>query len=79
MKAISYSEFFLVFKDLHGHLLTRGLNPEYMRLNSEASTAFQIQLKSKDIKFQLASPGIHRRNADERVISIFKYYFIAGI
>ena len=41
LKAISESEFIRVFKDLHESLLTRGINPEYMRLDNETSPNFQ--------------------------------------
>ena len=79
MKAISGSKFIWVFKDLHKHLFTIGINPEYKRMDNEASPTFQKELKSKDIDFQLSPPGIHRPNAHERAISTFKDYFIAGI
>ena len=36
MKAISDGEFIRVFKDLHKHLLIRGLKPAYMRLYNES-------------------------------------------
>ena len=79
MKARSYSKFIWVFKDLHEHLLTRGLNPEYMILDNEASPDFQRELKSKYIGFQPSPPVMHFRNAVERVISTFKYHFIVVI
>ena len=41
MKSRADSEFIRVFTDLHEHLLTRGVNPEYMRMVNEASPAFQ--------------------------------------
>ena len=55
MKEISDSESIQVFKDLHEHILTRGLKPEYMRLENEASPDFQRYTKAKGIEFQLAS------------------------
>ena len=42
MKAISDSKFIRVFKDLHDHLLSRGIKPAHMRLDKEASPAIQI-------------------------------------
>ena len=41
MKLRSDREFIQVFTDLHEHLITRGLKPAYMRLENEASPAFQ--------------------------------------
>ena len=79
MKAGEDSKSFWVFKDLHENLLTRGINPAYMRMENEASTAFQRERKPKDINFQLALPVMNHRNTDERAISTFKDNFIARI
>ena len=76
MKAISDSNFVRVLKDLHEHLLTRGLNPLYIILYNEASPAFQRELNSKYINFQLSPRGIHRRNASELAISTFRDHLI---
>ena len=78
MKSTADRDFIRVFTDIHEHLLNRGIKPEYTRLNNKASTAFQIE-KPKDIDFQPAPPGMHRRNAADRTISTFKDQFIAGI
>ena len=59
MKPRADSEFIRLFTDLHDHLLTRGINPEYKRLDNESSPAFQRELKAKNIDLQLAPPGIH--------------------
>ena len=56
MKSRADSKFIRFFTDLHGHLLARGLKPEYMRLYNEASPDFQIELKVKNIDVQLAPP-----------------------
>ena len=79
MKSRSDSEFIRVFTDLHEHLLTRGLKPAYMRLENGASPAFQRELKAKKTDFQLATPGMHCRNAAEWAIRTFKDHFIVGI
>ena len=50
-----------------------------MRMYYEASPSFQRELKSKDIDFQLAPPGMHRRNTAEHLIRTFKDHFIRGI
>ena len=50
-----------------------------MQLDNEASPAFQSLLKDKCINYQMAPPGMHRRNAVERAISTFKDHFIAGL
>ena len=79
MKPRPDSKFFQVFKDLHEHLITRGIKLEYTRLKNEASPVFQRKLKSKDINFQLAPPGTHLCNAAERDIITFKDHFITGL
>ena len=79
MKSRVESEFIRVFTYLHENLLTRGINSAYMRLYNEASTALQIELKAKNIDFQLSPPGIHIRIAAEREIRTFKDHFIAGV
>ena len=55
MKSRAYSEFIQVFTDLHEHLLARRLKPSYMRLENESIPKFQIELKAKNIDFQLSS------------------------
>ena len=50
-----------------------------MRLDNEAFPVFQSLVMDKCIDYQLAPPGIHRRNAAERVISTFKDQFVSGI
>ena len=79
MKNRTDKEFICVFQDLHGHLNTRGLKPNYMRLDNEASPTFQTLLKDKCIDYQLEPPGMHRRIAEERAIRTFKYHFITGL
>ena len=36
-----------VYQDLHIHLTTKVLNPNYLQLDNEASPAFQALLKEK--------------------------------
>ena len=79
MKNRMDKEFIRVFQDLHGHLITSCLNPNYIILDNGASPAFQDIRKEKCIDYQLDPPGIHIINAEERVISTSKDQFIAGI
>ena len=79
MNSRSDSEFIWAFTDIHEHLLTRGINPTYMRLDNEASPAFQGELKVNNIDFKLSPPGMHCRNAAEWAISTFKDNFIARL
>ena len=79
MKSRKYSKFIRVFTDPHKHLLTRELNPAYMRLGNESSPAFQRKIKAKKTDFQLYSPVMHRRNAGEWEIITFKHNFITRL
>ena len=63
MKSIVYSKFIQVFADLYDRLLTRGIKPEYIRLDNESSPDFQRELKAKNIYFQPSPPRMYRRNA----------------
>ena len=78
MKSMTDSKFVWFFKELHAHILTSVLNTAYMRLENEASPAFQRELQAQDIKFQLAPPGLDCRNADEHAIIKLKYHIVAG-
>jgi hypothetical protein len=46
-------------------------------MDNESSTALRHFLHSKDIRFQLVSPHVHRQNAAERSIQTFKNHFVA--
>ena len=48
-----------------------------MHLDNEASPEFHALLKEKNINYQLAPPGMYRKNAAERAIDTFKDHFIA--
>ena len=70
-------EIISVIQDLHGHLTTRFLKPNYMRLDNEASPAFQALPKKKCIDYQLSPTVMHRRNTAESATSTLKDDFIA--
>ena len=50
------SYFIRVFMELPEHLLTRGLNPAYTILDNKYSHTLKIELKAKNIDFQLDPP-----------------------
>lgn len=61
-------------------LISRGLRPKLQRLDNEASEALKQYLgEEQGIEYQLAPPGMHRRNAAERAIRTFKNHLIAGL
>ena len=79
MKSRTDKEFIFVFQNLHGHLITRGIKPNYMLFNIKAFPAFQNLLKEKIIDYQLSPPGMHQCNEEERSFGTFKDHFIEGI
>ena len=79
MNSRAGSEFIRVFTELPENLPIRGIKPAFTRLDNEASTAFQREIKAKNTDFQLSPPGMHLCNVFERAISTFKDNFIAGI
>lgn len=61
-------------------LISRGVRPKLQRLDNEASAALKQYLREEiGIDYQLAPPGMHRRNAAERAIRTFKNHLIAGL
>ncbi|KAI2500612.1 hypothetical protein MHU86_13833 [Fragilaria crotonensis] len=60
-------------------LCNAGLRPALQRLDNECSAPLKSFLHDEGIDFQLAPPGVHRRNAAERAIRTFKNHFIGGL
>jgi hypothetical protein len=67
------------YQAIHSKLYAAGLRPRLQRLDNECSEPLKEFLNKETIDFQLAPPGIHRRNAAERAIRTFKNHFIAGL
>jgi hypothetical protein len=65
------------YSKIYDELTAKGLKPKFQTMDNEASTALNHFLHSKDIKFQLAPPHIHRQNAAERAIQTFKNHVVA--
>jgi hypothetical protein len=75
----SATEHLRAYKAMLAILISRGLRPQLQRLDNEASNLLKHFITASGIDFQLAPPGIHRRNAAERAIRTFKNHFIAGL
>lgn len=60
-------------------LAKSGAQPNIYVMDNEASTDLKTAMKSKNIRYELVPPHIHRRNAAERAIRTFKNHFIAGL
>ena len=67
------------FMELFGRLKQTGTAPSFYILDNECSNDLKSALSKNNIKFQLAPPHQHRRNAAERAIQTFKNHFIAGL
>ena len=67
------------FLNLYQRLVASGAAPTFYVLDNECSGDLKHALKKNQIKFQLAPPHQHRRNAAERAIQTFKNHFIAGL
>ena len=79
MKSKSAAEILAAYKRAHAVLTAAGLRPKLQRLDNEASTILKQFMNDENVDFQLAPPGVHRRNAAERAIRTFKNHFIAGL
>ena len=66
-------------QEVYELLKRTGLKPRLARLDNECSALLKTFFYDNDIKFQLAPPHIHRRNAAERAIRTFKNLFLAGL
>jgi hypothetical protein len=79
MKSSGDQEMVRAYNKLIQELVDHGSKPCLQRLDNECSNALRSLLNQHDIKFQLAPPHMHRRNAAERAIQTFKNHFIAGL
>jgi len=79
MKTRTAGSIVAAYKTLHKRLCDAGLRPLLQRLDNECSAALKNFMREEDIDYQLAPPGIHRRNAAERAIRTFKNHFIAAL
>jgi len=60
-------------------LIRCGQFPTIFIFDNECSADLKNALFKIDIKYQLAPPYIHRRNAAKRAIQTFKHHFLAGL
>jgi hypothetical protein len=72
-------ELLKAFQFMEQELVARGLKPNLMKLDNEASKLLKTYLHQQDITFQLVPPYSHRRNSAKRAIRSFKDHLIAGL
>ena len=78
MKSRHASEILAAFQHSNEIFLKAGFSPRLHRLDNECSTVLKDHLQEEQIDFQLAPPGIHRRNSAERAIRTAKNHLIAA-
>ena len=79
MKSQTAIELLRAYTKLHTFLTDRGLKPVLQRLDNEAPGNLKQFMHDNQINFQLVPPHLHRRNAAERAIGIWKEHFIATL
>ena len=67
------------FITMYAKLANRGISPNLFILDKKCSYELKQALTKNKLKYQLAPPYKHRRNAVERAIQTFKKHFIAGL
>jgi hypothetical protein len=77
MKNRSDTEAIRAYSKIYDELTAKGLKPKFQTMDNEASTARKHFFHSKDIKFKLVPPHVHRQNAAERAIQTFKNHLVA--
>jgi hypothetical protein len=72
-------ELLKAFQFMEQELVARGLKPNLMKLDNEASKLLKDYLYQQDITFQLVPPYSHRRNSAEQAIRSFTDHLIARL
>jgi hypothetical protein len=67
------------YQVLHECLVAAGLQLQLQSLDNGISQSLKQFMTSEGIDYQLVPPGVHRRNAAEQAIRMFKNHFIAGL
>jgi hypothetical protein len=79
MKNRTDNEMIRAYTALHQKFINAGLKHELQIMDNECSTEFRQYLTDQHITLQLVTPHIHRQNAAEQAIQIFKNHFMAGL
>jgi hypothetical protein len=79
LKSHSGAELLRAFTKLHEYLAERGLPAALHILDNECPQSLKEYIKKTGATLQLAPPNMHRTNAAEKAIDIWKCHFIAGL
>ena len=77
LKTRTGNELVSTVQSIHHYLAQRGHEPKYHAMDNETSIKMKECLKSEKVIFQLVPPYLHRVNATEWTIHIFKNHFIS--
>ena len=75
----SYKETIRALTSLSEDLKGRVITPGFYFMDNKASTALNLKMTTKNIKYKLVPPSNHRTNNAERAIKTFKNHFISGM
>jgi hypothetical protein len=79
LKSRSKSKLVRAFTKLHQYLADRGLHTALHILDIECPKGLKAYIKQAGANLQLAPPNMHRKNAAQKAIDIWKCHFIAGL
>ena len=64
---------------LFQRLQQAGLKPKMHRMDNEVSEVVKLFLQQQQVQLELTPAHVHRRNAAERAIPMWKNHFLAGL
>ena len=80
LKSRSVAEHLTAIQEVHQYLNSRGIHPKIHIIDNECSKLVKEYIKQEQkIELILVPPYLHRANAVEKAIDIFKYNFITGL
>jgi hypothetical protein len=79
LKSRSAAKLLRAFTKLHQYLTGRGLRPAMHILDNECPQGLKNFIRGASATLQLAPPNMHRTNAAEKAIDIWKCHFISGL
>ena len=64
---------------MYSKLTSKGFKPQFHKLDNETSHKVEEFIASQNTNLQYVPPDMHRSNAAEKVVQIWKNHFIAGL
>ena len=80
LKSRSAAEHLTAIQEVHQYLNSRGIHPKIHIMDNECSQLVKNYIRQEQkIELMLVPPYLHRANAVEKAIDIFKCHFITGL